>query len=68
MKNLIRLKIALADLKELKASGQIDEETYNRELRKLLKMFRELKRESLDEEIKNEIIDITVYPFNLLNS
>ncbi|PKV50839.1 hypothetical protein ATE84_2906 [Aquimarina sp. MAR_2010_214] len=66
MKNLVKLKIAVEELKLLKETGHMSEETYNRELRKVYHEFRKLKKQSLEQELYQEVVEITIQPLRLI--
>ncbi len=68
MKNLAKLKIALEDLKQLKETEQMSEETYNRELRRVYHEFRKLKKKTLEQELYQEVVEITIQPMQLFTT
>ncbi|WP_438710328.1 hypothetical protein ACSTS3_15035 [Aquimarina muelleri] len=62
MKNLTKLKIALEELKHLKEIGELSEETYNKELKRIRSEFKQLKRKSLEQDLYQEVTEITIEP------
>ena len=59
---LINLKIALEELKQRKVDENLNEEVYNKELRKIYLEYKKLKKESLEKELNEDIITL---PINL---
>ena len=66
MKNLVKLKIALEELRELKETENLSEESYNIELRRLYNNFKRLKKKSLEDELYTEVKEIIIEPLSPL--
>ena len=66
MKNLVKLKIELEELRELKETENLSEESYNIELRRLYNNFKRLKKKSLEDELYTEVKEIIIEPLSPL--